>query len=58
MENAPARGCAFGDYDNDGNMDIAVNCINAIRSYSIARPPCIATGSRSNLSELSPTAPA
>ena len=30
MENAPARGCAFGDYDNDGNMDIAVNCINSI----------------------------
>jgi hypothetical protein len=29
MENAPARGCAFGDYDNDGVMDIAVNCINA-----------------------------
>jgi hypothetical protein len=30
MENAPARGCAFGDYNNDGNMDIAVNCMNAI----------------------------
>jgi hypothetical protein len=30
LENAPARGCAFGDYDNDGNMDVAVNCINAI----------------------------
>ncbi len=25
----PARGCAFGDYDNDGNMDIVVNCVNA-----------------------------
>jgi hypothetical protein len=30
LENAPARGCAFGDYNNDGNMDIAVNCINAV----------------------------
>ena len=30
MENAPARGCAFGDFDNDGNMDVAVNCINAV----------------------------
>jgi hypothetical protein len=28
MENAPARGCAFGDYNNDGVIDIAVNCIN------------------------------
>jgi hypothetical protein len=30
LENAPARGCAFGDYNNDGNMDVAVNCINSI----------------------------
>ncbi|HEX5236578.1 MAG TPA: CRTAC1 family protein [Silvibacterium sp.] len=30
MENAPARGCAFGDYKNDGTIDIAVNCINAL----------------------------
>ncbi len=30
LENAPARGCAFGDYNNDGVIDIAVNCINSI----------------------------
>lgn len=28
LENAPARGCAFGDFDNDGDIDIVVNCIN------------------------------
>ena len=26
---APARGCAFGDFDNDGDMDVVVNCVNA-----------------------------
>jgi enediyne biosynthesis protein E4 len=25
-----ARGCAFGDYDNDGDIDIAVNCVNSL----------------------------
>jgi len=29
LENAPARGCAFGDFDNDGDIDVAVNCINS-----------------------------
>jgi hypothetical protein len=24
----PARGCAFGDFDNDGNMDVVVNTVN------------------------------
>ena len=30
LENAPARGCAFGDFDNDGNIDVVVNCINSV----------------------------
>ncbi|HET9088544.1 MAG TPA: CRTAC1 family protein, partial [Acidobacteriaceae bacterium] len=25
----PGRGCAFGDYDNDGVVDIVVNCVNS-----------------------------
>ncbi len=26
----PARGCAIGDYNNNGHMDIVVNCVNAL----------------------------
>ena len=25
---APSRGCAFGDFDNDGDVDVVVNCVN------------------------------
>ncbi len=26
----PGRGCAFGDFDNDGDIDVLVNCINDV----------------------------
>jgi hypothetical protein len=26
---SPSRGCAFGDFDNDGDVDFVVNCVNA-----------------------------
>jgi hypothetical protein len=30
VEPTPARGCAFGDYDNDGRMDVLINPVNAM----------------------------
>jgi hypothetical protein len=30
LEKVPGRGCAFGDFDNDGDVDILVNCINDV----------------------------
>ena len=30
IEPTPSRGCAFGDYDNDGHMDILINPVNAV----------------------------
>jgi hypothetical protein len=29
-EQVPARGCAIGDFDNDGLLDIVVNCVNDV----------------------------
>ena len=26
---ATSRGCAFGDFDNDGDIDVVVNCVNS-----------------------------
>ena len=30
LEKVPGRGCAFGDFDNDGDVDILVNCVNDV----------------------------
>lgn len=30
LEKVSARGCAFGDFDNDGDVDVLVNCINDV----------------------------
>ena len=30
LEKVAARGCAFGDFDNDGDIDVAVNCVNDV----------------------------
>ncbi|MEP7341073.1 MAG: CRTAC1 family protein [Acidobacteriota bacterium] len=28
MEPTPSRGCAFGDFDNDGDVDVVINTVN------------------------------
>jgi hypothetical protein len=30
LEKVAGRGCAFGDFDNDGDVDVLVNCINDV----------------------------
>jgi hypothetical protein len=30
LEKVAGRGCAFGDFDNDGDIDVAVNCVNDV----------------------------
>jgi enediyne biosynthesis protein E4 len=36
--NTAARGCAFGDFDNDGNTDVLVNPINDVPQLLRSRP--------------------
>lgn len=30
IEKVPGRGCAFGDFNNDGSIDVLVNCVNDV----------------------------
>jgi hypothetical protein len=30
LEKVSGRGCAFGDFDNDGDIDVLVNCVNDV----------------------------
>jgi len=58
-EPSASRGCAFGDFDNDGNIDFVVNCVNdfpqLVRCYSKLQNNWIKVrtiGSKSNRSGI------
>ena len=46
LEKVPARGCAFGDFDNDGDVDVLVNCINDVPQLLRCDAARETTGSR------------
>jgi hypothetical protein len=61
-DNAAHRGCAFGDFDNDGRVDVAVSCLNQsaelLRNVSDPRQhwfELLLTGHRSNRDAIGAT---
>jgi hypothetical protein len=45
LEKVAGRGCAFGDFDNDGDVDVLVNCINDVPTTPALRSLRATTGS-------------
>ena len=41
-----SRGCAFGDFDNDGDVDFVVNTVNGLPQLCAATQSSTTTGSR------------